>query len=104
MAFKHLDIKTLSTWLEEGRSVSLVDIRDPLSFANGHIAGSCHLDNTSVAEFVDNTSAEQPVVVVCYHGNSSQQAAAWLDGQGFEHVYSLDGGFTAWQAVHPDNG
>jgi len=30
--------------------------------------------------------------VVCYHGNSSQSAAAYLVGQGFAEVYSLDGG------------
>lgn len=103
MAFKHLDTATLSAWLEQGRGVSLVDIRDPLSFASAHIPGSRHLDNTSVAEFVDNTAADRPVVVVCYHGNSSQQAAAWLDGQGFEEVYSLDGGFAAWQAARPED-
>jgi thiosulfate sulfurtransferase len=42
------------------------------------------------------------MVVVCYHGHSSQQAAAWLAGQGFAEVYSLDGGFTEWEYRLPE--
>ncbi|RKR06593.1 thiosulfate sulfurtransferase [Kushneria sinocarnis] len=102
MNFSHLDQLTLATWLDEQRPLALVDIRDPHSFESGHIPGSQRLDNTSVGDFIDRTAAEQPVVVVCYHGHSSQQAAGWLAGQGFREVYSLDGGFTDWQHRHPE--
>ncbi|MED5500768.1 MAG: rhodanese-like domain-containing protein, partial [Pseudomonadota bacterium] len=88
-SFEHIDPATLAQWLSEGRPLQLIDIRDPLSFAQGHIPGSRHLDNTTVAELVDNTPSETPLVVVCYHGHSSQQAAGWLAGQGFDEVYSL---------------
>ncbi|CAM3543661.1 thiosulfate sulfurtransferase GlpE [Halomonas lysinitropha] len=100
--FQHLDIPTLSDWLDQRPALALVDIRDPQSFAQGHIPGSRRLDNDSVGAFIEEASRETPVVVVCYHGNSSQQAAAWLAVQGFAEVYSLDGGFTDWQLRHPD--
>lgn len=102
MSFQHLNIATLAEWLDAGRSLALVDIRDPMSFAQGAIPGSLRLDNDSVGAFLEETPAERPVVVVCYHGHSSQQAAAWLAGQGLGEVYSLDGGFTEWQLRHPD--
>ncbi|WP_445000547.1 thiosulfate sulfurtransferase GlpE [Halomonas mongoliensis] len=102
MSFQHLDIATLTAWLDAGRPLALVDIRDPMSFAQGAIPGSRRLDNDSVGAFLDESPAERPVVVVCYHGHSSQQAAAWLAGQGLGEVYSLDGGFTEWQLRHPD--
>ena len=102
-SFEHLDPATLAQWLSEGRPLQLVDIRDPLSFAQGHIPGSRHLDNTTVAELVDNTPSETPLVVVCYHGHSSQQAASWLAGQGFDEVYSLDGGFVDWAHRRPEH-
>ncbi|WP_110685480.1 thiosulfate sulfurtransferase GlpE [Salinicola aestuarinus] len=101
--FEHLDPTTLSQWLSEGRTLTLVDIRDPLSFSQGHIPGSRHLDNSTVAELVEQTPVDTPLVVVCYHGHSSQQAAAWLAGQGFETVYSLEGGFVDWSHRHPDH-
>ncbi|MGJ7456418.1 thiosulfate sulfurtransferase GlpE [Halomonas sp. RA08-2] len=102
MSFQHLDIPTLQAWLDEGREAALVDIRDPMSYAQGRIPGSRRLDNDSVGTFLDETPVKRPVVVVCYHGHSSQQAAAWLAGQGLAEVYSLDGGFTEWQRRHPD--
>ncbi len=103
MSFQHLDIPTLQAWLVDGRELALVDIRDPMSFSRGRIPSSRRLDNDGVSAFLADTPAERPVVVVCYHGHSSQQAAAWLTGQGLAEVYSLDGGFTEWQLRHPDS-
>lgn len=79
----------------------VVDIRDPQSFALGHIAGSQHLDNYSLADFIAKADFDQPLIVTCYHGNSSQGAATYLANQGFAEVYSLDGGFELWRATFP---
>lgn len=100
-AFEHLDPATLKSWLDVGQPLTLVDIRDPMSYSRGHIPGSRHLDNASVGELLDEAPRERTLVVVCYHGHSSQQAASWLAGQGFAQVYSLDGGFTDWETRHP---
>ncbi|MGE8068111.1 thiosulfate sulfurtransferase GlpE [Pseudomonas sp. NPDC089569] len=79
----------------------VVDIRDPQTYALNHIAGSTHLDNHSVSEFIRNADLDAPTVVVCYHGNSSQSAAAYLISQGFSDVYSMDGGFELWRTTYP---
>ena len=79
----------------------VVDIRDPQSFAQGHISGSRHLDNHSLHDFIAQADLDQPLLVVCYHGNSSQSAAAYLVGQGFAEVYSLDGGIELWRSTYP---
>ncbi|MGE8463915.1 MAG: thiosulfate sulfurtransferase GlpE [Pseudomonas capeferrum] len=79
----------------------VVDIRDPQAFAAGHINGATHLDNHSVADFIRNADLDAPTLVVCYHGNSSQSAAAYLASQGFSEVYSVDGGFELWRATYP---
>ena len=85
------------------RQAVVVDIRDPQSFAQGHICGARHLDNHSLADFIAQADFEQPLVVVCYHGNSSQGAAAYLAHQGFAEVYSLDGGFELWRQCYPEH-
>lgn len=79
----------------------VVDIRDPQSFAMGHISGSLHLDNHSLHDFISKADLDAPLIVSCYHGNSSQSAAAYLAHQGFSEVYSLDGGFDGWRASYP---
>jgi thiosulfate sulfurtransferase len=83
-------------WASEQPPV-FVDIRDGQSFALGHIPGAQPLNNDNVAEFIDQTDADTTVIVVCYHGISSQQAADVLQQHGLNKVLSMQGGFTAWQ-------
>ncbi|MCB9831735.1 MAG: thiosulfate sulfurtransferase GlpE [Planctomycetes bacterium] len=78
-----------------------VDIRDPQSFAEGHIPGARRLDNANIQAFLDETPREQPIIVCCYHGNSSRQATAFLLDQGFANVWSLRGGFESWRLSQP---
>ena len=43
--------------------------------------------------------AEQPVYLLCRSGARSVLAAVSLQQMGFKHVYSVAGGFLAWQAA-----
>lgn len=87
--------------LIEARAPVLVDVRDERSFAASRLPGAVRLDGQSAAEFVEGTDKLRPVLVYCYHGHSSQGAAAWLATRGFQEVYSLDGGFEVWRFNHP---
>ena len=78
----------------QGKAV-LVDIRDPQSFAMGHTPGAFHLTNDTLGAFMRDNDFDTPVMVMCYHGNSSKGAAQYLLQQGYEAVYSVDGGFDA---------
>jgi len=82
-------------------TAQVVDIRDKHSFDAGHVRGAYHLDNESVATFMANADKTAPVIVCCYHGHSSQSAAAFLAEQGFEQSFSLDGGYEMWHILHP---
>src|SRR3989344_1934103 len=97
--FKRIPPEQAQALRQQGAVV--VDIRDPQSFAAGHISGSQHLDNHSLHAFITQADLDAPLIVTCYHGNSSQSAAAYLVGQGFSYVYSLDGGFELWRATFP---
>ncbi|WP_101759955.1 thiosulfate sulfurtransferase GlpE [Oceanicoccus sp. KOV_DT_Chl] len=77
--------------------IAIVDVRDGQSYHNGHIDQAILLDNSSVNQFIASTEKSTPVLVYCYHGNSSQNAAQFLFEQGFAEVYSMDGGFEAWR-------
>jgi len=86
----------------DNKTHTVVDIRDAGSFANGRIEDAIHLTNDSLADFIRTADIDAPVVVCCYHGNSSQQAAQFLISQDFTQVYSLDGGFSQWLLQYPD--
>jgi len=82
------------------KSCMFVDIRDPGSYRQAHIPGAIQLHDGNVQEFLQNTAKEQPVVVYCYHGNSSLGATAFLMENGFTNVASMSGGFEAWRPVY----
>ena len=87
----------------ENDSATIVDIRDSASFQSGHIPNALHLSDDTVQEFISDTDKEKPLVVYCYHGISSQGAAAYFSEQGFKEVSSMIGGFEAWRAVFSDS-
>ncbi|MET1218503.1 MAG: thiosulfate sulfurtransferase GlpE, partial [Glaciecola sp.] len=87
--------------VEAGTAV-VVDIRDEVSFQTAHIPHARHFQNTPLQVLQDEVDATMPIIVTCYHGISSQPAAQFFVEQGFETVYSMDGGFSHWQAMYPD--
>ncbi len=97
--FKRIPPEQAQALREQGAVV--VDIRDPQTYALNHIKGAQHLDNHNIADFIRAADLDAPVIVACYHGNSSQSAAAYLVSQGFSDVYSLDGGFELWRTTYP---
>ena len=97
--FKRIPPEQAQALREKGAVV--VDIRDPQAYASGHINGALRLDNQNIQDFIRAADLDAPLVVVCYHGNSSQSAAAYLVSQGFSDVYSLDGGFELWRGTFP---
>ncbi|MCG7491451.1 thiosulfate sulfurtransferase GlpE [Vibrio sp. Of14-4] len=94
--FQHIDVLSAQALVEKGNA-RLVDIRDPQSFAVAHPPKAYHLTNETMVQFIDEVEFEQAILVMCYHGISSQGAAQYLINQGYEQVYSVDGGFEAWQ-------
>lgn len=93
--FQHISVEQAAQLVEQGEAV-LWDIRDPQSFAMGRPEKAQHLTNDTIVSLMDTVEFETPILVICYHGNSSQGAAQYLVNQGFETVYSVDGGYEAW--------
>lgn len=98
--FECISVQQAQQRLEQGAAL-LIDIRDPQSFAAAHASGAFHLTNDSLNTFMQQTDFSTPVLVMCYHGNSSKGAAQYLLTQGFDQAYSIDGGFDAWRAAFP---
>lgn len=81
--------------------IIMVDIRDPQSFHSAYIKGAYHLTNETLNNFIKQTDFDSPIMIMCYHGHSSQGAAQYLVNMGFETVYSINGGFEAWLREYP---
>ena len=99
MQIPEIQIRQAKERLDQ-KEATFVDIRDPDSFQAAHIPGALHLHDGNLQEFLQNTDKQKPLVVYCYHGNSSLGAVAYLLEKGFKNVASMSGGFEAWRQVY----
>lgn len=93
---KQISVPDAKSHLDDGSAV-FIDIRDPRSYESGHIPGAVQLnDSDAVEAFIGGADKAKRTIVCCYHGISSQGAAAFFQERGFTDVHSLIGGYEAW--------
>ncbi len=97
---QRINIAQAHTLISEQTPI-IVDVRDANAFQAAALDGAVNLNNDTVKAFLENTARDQPILVYCYHGNSSLNAAQFLADQGFDQVMSMEGGFEAWRQRYP---
>jgi rhodanese-related sulfurtransferase len=75
---------------------ALIDVREPWEFEYCRIEGSVLVPLGELAARIDEIPADQPLVIVCHHGNRSGYAAGMLLQAGFDDVFNLAGGVELW--------
>ena len=58
-----------------------------------------YIQKQDIENFILDTAKDKSIIVCCYHGNSSQRAAQFLVNNGFNDVYSLNGGYELWKSL-----
>jgi rhodanese-related sulfurtransferase len=95
---KHnLTILQATQLINKGNAL-IVDVRAPEEFAAGHLRSAKNIPLRELAARINELDKSKPVLVVCTAGVQSVKGAVQLAQAGFAEVYSLDGGFGAWQA------
>src|SRR5438309_1649979 len=76
-----------------------IDVREDDEWQEGHIPGALHVARGYLESRIEAAAPDKsaPVVVYCAAGNRSAFSAKTLQELGYEHVYSLAGGFTDWK-------
>lgn len=89
---QEITVSELSLWKAD--SYTLIDVRDEMSYAYGHLPGAIHIP----LEQLENSLSElrgSKVVAYCKRGEASVRAVKLLRDNGIE-AYSLKGGYIAW--------
>jgi len=94
--FRRISVEEAEMMLGDGKSVLLFDIRDIHTYALSHHPRAIHLPSQNLRTWLKNTDKQIPIIIYCYHGNSSQDMAQLFADFGFEHCFSVNGGFDAW--------
>ena len=95
---KASDVKTnLDTQVDQ----YIIDIREAIDFAKGHIEGAVNVDASAVFDHykTKNLDTKTVVVIVCYTG----QGAGWVSGllrtAGYTNSYDLKWGMCSWNST-----
>ena len=86
------DVQDLRTEQE----LLILDMRDPASYAQGRIEGAEPVSDALLRQLMKSRQRERPVLVYCYHGNSSRDLCQFIAGFGYARVYNLVGGWQDW--------
>jgi len=91
-----IQVEDLKAWLDEGREVTILDVREPYEHEICHLEGSRLLPMDDVAERWDELPGDRPIVALCHHGPRSGRVVAFLRSQGLTQATNLAGGIDAW--------
>jgi rhodanese-related sulfurtransferase len=86
--------------INRGKTV-IVDVRSSDEFAAGHLRDAKNIPLADLSGRISelDKSKAKTVIVVCQKGTRADKAVRQLAAAGFDNVFSLDGGLTAWQAA-----
>jgi rhodanese-related sulfurtransferase len=98
MSYQDLHPANLQT-LRAEPDLLILDMRDPASLAQGRIEGAEAVSDALLGQLMRRRQRERPVVVYCYHGNSSRDLCQFIAGFGYTRVYNLVGGWQGWMQL-----
>ncbi len=99
---RYLDMPALQAMMERRNkeTVYLVDVRPVEEYARGHIPGFRWFPGGQAVQRSDDVAVVKngPIVFACDRKARATYAASWYRQMGFQEVYAVDGGTTAWMA------
>lgn len=94
---KQLSVDELKERLgTHGHDFVLLDVRESWELQICSLPESINIPMGQVPARQDEIDQQQDVVIVCHHGVRSQQVAYYLHSAGYENLYNLRGGISAW--------
>ena len=82
-----------------GSGAALIDVREDNEFANGHAAGAVHIGRGVIERDIVKAFPDKSAELILYCGGGYRSALATdnLQKMGYTNVWSLEGGWSAWQ-------
>ena len=97
-----IEVNAAKDFVARHENAVIMDVRTPVEFEMSHITGAVNV-NVQDESFEDVVVALDPNKTYIVHctknpaGGRSSRALETLQSLGFKHLYSLEGGYVAWQ-------
>jgi rhodanese-related sulfurtransferase len=96
---RELDVAETRTHLAANPQAHLIDVREDHEWQASHAAGSEHLGRGIIERDIEHKypAHDTELILYCGGGYRSALAADNLQRMGYTNVYSMAGGWKAWQ-------
>ena len=96
---REISIEDARARLAADDRVRLVDVREDNEWQSGHAAGATHLGRGIIERDIETQVPDKATELILYCGGGYRSALAAdnLQRMGYTRVYSLAGGWKAWQ-------
>ena len=91
---------TFASQQQQHPESKVVDVRKPVEFASGHVAGAENFPLDNLNDYMAEMSQNEPVYVHCAGGYRSMIANSILKARGFDNVVNVEGGIAAIQKAN----
>ena len=97
-----IEVNAAQDFVARHENTVILDVRTPAEYEISHITGAVNV-NVQDESFEDMAIALDPGMTYIVHctknpaGGRSSRALDTLQGLGFKHLYSMEGGYVAWR-------
>lgn len=79
------------------KTVQFIDVRTPGEYQSNHQRMFKNIPLFELSKKASSLDREKETVIICQSGMRSAKAARVLKKQGFEKIYNVKGGMSAWR-------
>lgn len=100
MPVEIIDVRDLQEKVkDELNDIFVIDVRTSDELAIASLPFAHHFAMQTIETQLSELPKDKQIICLCHHGMRSLKVANFLVAQGFENVYSVEGGIHAWSTV-----
>jgi rhodanese-related sulfurtransferase len=98
--FKTVTPKEAKKLIENRDDLLLIDVRGQDELTQGYIEGSTLMPLWSIIKGTQRPPQNKPILLICAVGGRSLALGKLMSKNGWNEVYNLKGGISAWKKAH----
>jgi rhodanese-related sulfurtransferase len=97
--YGNVDVGEARDLIAEKADIVILDVRTVSEFDSGHLEGAINIPVEVLSGRLSELNPKDELLVYCRTGNRSTTAVGILKENGYDRIYHMDGGITAWNAA-----
>ena len=98
--FKTITPQEAKGLIESRKDLLLIDVRGQDELREGYIAGSTLMPLWDIIKGTQRPPQDKPILLICAVGGRSLALGQLMSKNGWQEVYNLKGGISAWKEEH----